>query len=148
MASTETNKAIVRRFYTEAWNEKNLDILEETHHPQWTHQDPSNPNDLQGGPEGNRARLSHLIAAFPDIHYTLEDVIAEGDRVVVRFTVTATHQGVFAGIPATGKAVSMAGIIIHRIQDGKIIEDWVVRDTLGLLQQLGVIPAPRKENEK
>jgi steroid delta-isomerase-like uncharacterized protein len=140
MTSTESHKRVVRRFYIEAWNNKKLEILEETHHPNWTHQDPSNPEDMHGGPEGNRARLAQVMAAFPDIHYTLEDLIAEGDRVVVRFTVTGTHQGVFAGIPATGKQVRMSGIIIHRIQDGKIIEDWVVRDTLGLMQQLGVIP--------
>lgn len=63
--------------------------------------------------------------------------------MVVRFTVTGTHQGAFAGIPATGRQVAMQGIIIHRLQDGKIIEDWVVRDTLGLMQQLGVIPSPQ-----
>ncbi|MBK6326408.1 MAG: ester cyclase [Chloroflexi bacterium] len=143
MTFVETNKAVVRRFYAEAWNQKKLEILEETHAPDWTHIDPSNPADLSGGPEANRARLSQLIAAFPDIHYTLEDVIAEGDKVVVRFTVTGTHQGAFAGIPATGRQVAMQGIIIHRLQDGKIIEDWVVRDTLGLMQQLGVIPSPQ-----
>ncbi len=145
MTTAETNKAIVRRFYTEVWNEKQLDILEETHHPHWTHQDPSEPAGLHGGPAGNRARLAYLMSAFPDIHYTLDDLIAEGDLVVARFTVRGTHQGNFAGIPATGKQVAMAGIIIHRIQEGKIIEDWVVRDTLGLMQQLGVIPMPGKE---
>ncbi|MBK6712738.1 MAG: ester cyclase [Chloroflexi bacterium] len=69
-------------------------------------------------------------------------MVAEGDKVVVRFTVTGTHQGFFAGIPATGKQVAMQGIIIHRLHNGKIIEDWVVRDTLGLMQQLGMIPVP------
>lgn len=80
MTFVETNKAVVRRFYAEAWNQKKLEILEETHAPDWTHIDPSNPADLSGGPEANRARLSQLIAAFPDIHYTLEDVIAEGGQ--------------------------------------------------------------------
>jgi steroid delta-isomerase-like uncharacterized protein len=142
MSSLDNNKALVRRFYTEAWNQQNLDILEETHAPDWVHYDPSNPADLRSGPQGNRERLTEVIAAFPDIHYTLEDLIAEGDRVVVRFTVRGTQQGAFGPIPATGRTVTMQGIIIHRIRDGKIAEDWVVRDTLGLMQQLGVIPAP------
>lgn len=74
--------------------------------------------------------------------YRLDDLIAEDDRVAVRFTVTGTHSGLFAGIPATGKQVSMQGMIFHRLRDGKIVKDWVVRDTLGLLQQLGAIPRP------
>lgn len=142
MTSTEANKAVVRRFYEQAWNRKQFDILAETHAPDWVHSDPSNPLDLSGGPEGNRARLVELSAAFPDIHYRLDDLIAEGDRVAVRFTVSGTHSGLFAGIPATGKQVSMPGMIFHRPRDGKIVEDWVVRDTLGLLQQLGAIPRP------
>ena len=143
MNSTETNKVVVRRFYEEAWNQKKFEILEETHAPEWVHHDPSTPVDLAGGPAGNRARLVELTAAFPDIHYTLERLVAEEDYVVVHFTVRATHQGFFAGIPATEKKVAMQGIVIHHLRDGQIVEDWVVRDTLGLMQQLGVIPSPR-----
>lgn len=142
MTLTETNKAVVTRFYEQAWNHQQFDILEETHAPDWIHHDPSNPLDLRGGSEGNRARLTELSAAFPDIHYRLDDLIAEDDRVAVRFTVSGTHSGLFAGIPATAKQVSMQGMIIHRLQDGKIVEDRVVRDTLGLLQQLEVLPRP------
>ena len=142
MSSLENNKALVRRFYEEAWNQKNLGILEDTHASDWVHYDPSNPADLRDGPQGNRERLAEVIVAFPDICYTLEDLIAEGDRVVARFTVRGTQRGAFGPIPATGRAVTMQGVIIHRIRDGKIAEDWVVRDTLGLMQQLGVIPAP------
>jgi steroid delta-isomerase-like uncharacterized protein len=144
MTSPEANKALVRRFYEQAWNHKNLDILDETHAPEWVHHDPSIPADLEGGATGNRERLAEVIEAFPDIHYTLEELIAERNQVVVRFTVRGTHQGEFAGIPATGKQVAMEGIVIHRLADGKIVEDWVVRDTLGLLRQLGVLPVPGK----
>lgn len=142
MTLSEANKAVIRRFYEQAWNQKQYDILEETHAADWIHHDPSNPLDLRNGPEGNRARMMEVGAAFPDIHFRLDDLIAEEDRVAIRFTISGTHSGPFAGIPATGKRVSIQGMIMHRLQDGKIVEDWAVRDTLGLLQQLGVIPMP------
>ncbi len=144
MTSIEGNKAVIRRFYEQAWNQKQFDILEETHAPDWIHHDPSNPLDLRGGSEGNRARLMEVSAAFPDVHLRLDDLIAEDDQVAVRFTISGTHAGPFAGIPATGKQISVQGMIVHRLQDGKIVEDWAVRDTLGLLQQLGVIPMPSR----
>ena len=142
MTPIEGNKAVIRRFYEQAWNQKQFDILEETHASGWMHHDPSNPLDLRGGPEGNRARLVEVSIAFPDVHFRLDDLIAEGDQVAVRFTISGTHLGPFAGIPATGKQISIQGMIVHRLQDGKIVEDWAVRDSLGLLQQLGVIPMP------
>lgn len=142
MSTIESNKTILRRFYEEAWNQKNLAILQETHAPDWTHHDPSNPNDLGDGPQGNQKRMTEVIAAFPDICFDVGDMIAEEDRVAVRLTIRGTHQGTFAGMPATGRQIAVQSIIIHRLRDGKIIEDWMVRDTLGLLQQLGVMPAP------
>ena len=82
-----------------------------------------------------------LFAAFPDIQYTLEDLLAEGDRVVARFTARGTQRGVFQGIPATGRAAAVSGIAIYRLAGGKIVEQWLEYDQLGLLQQLGVLPA-------
>ncbi|MFL5805307.1 MAG: ester cyclase [Roseiflexaceae bacterium] len=82
-----------------------------------------------------------LFAAFPDIQYTLEDLLAEGDRVVARFTARGTQRGVFQGIPATGSAAVVSGIAIYRLVSGKVVEQWLEYDQLGLLQQLGVIPA-------
>ena len=82
------------------------------------------------------------LTAFPDLHFTVEDLIAEGDKVVARLTVRGTQQGAFMGIPPTGKHVTVTGIDINRLAGGKSVEHWLNMDTLGLLQQLGVIPAP------
>ena len=85
------------------------------------------------------------FAAFPDLHETVEDIFAEGDKVVTRFTMRGTHQGELMGIPPTGKQVTMTGMTIHRIVSGKIVEDWVVADFLGMMQQLGTIPTDRED---
>jgi predicted ester cyclase len=82
------------------------------------------------------------LTAFPDLHFTIEDIIAEGDTVVVRQTARGTHQGDLMGIPPTGKQVSGTGITITRVVNGKAVEDWFNGDDLGLLQQLGVVPVP------
>lgn len=147
MSDTASNKAIVLQFYEEAWNKQNLSIVDKTHAPGWRHADPSNPTDIIGGPEGNKARLREVMKAFPDVHFKIEDVVAENEKVVVRFTLSGTHKGDFAGQKATDKRVSIDGIIIHRLENDKIIEDWVVRDTLSLLQQIGVIPMPGQRGQ-
>jgi len=82
------------------------------------------------------------LTAFPDLHFTVEDFIAEGDKVVARLTVRGTQQGIFMGIPPTGKHATVTAIDINRMAGGKSVEHWLNMDTLGLLQQLGVIPAP------
>lgn len=86
--------------------------------------------------------IGGFLAAFPDFHATIEDMVAEGDKVVVRVTATGTHQGDFMGIPATGKPFKYQEIHIARIADGKMAEHWGVEDTLGMLQQLGVVQLP------
>jgi steroid delta-isomerase-like uncharacterized protein len=85
-----------------------------------------------------------VFAAFPDMQYTLNDLLAEADRVVARFTAHGTQSGAFQGIPATGKAVAMSAITIYRVAGGKMVEQWLEYDMFGLLQQLGVIPAPEQ----
>jgi steroid delta-isomerase-like uncharacterized protein len=85
-----------------------------------------------------------VFTAFPDIQYTLNDLLAEGDRVVARFTARGTQTGAFQGIPATGKAVTMSAIAIYRVAGGKVVEQWLEYDMLGVLQQLGVVPAPEQ----
>ncbi len=94
------------------------------------------------GPEGIKQALRGLHSAFPDLDATLDDLIAEGDKVVARYTIRGTHAGLFLGIAGTGKRVTLAAIGIYRLADGKFVESWVQMDTLGLLQQLGVVPAP------
>ncbi len=102
----------------------------------------SPPGEEIHGREGIEQFYGALRAAFPDLRITIEDQVAEGDRVVTRWTARGTHTGAFQGIPPTGKQGRMTGIDIDRIADGKVVECWVNSDDLGLLQQLGVIPTP------
>jgi steroid delta-isomerase-like uncharacterized protein len=131
--SIEENKAVVRRFYEE-WNKQNLSIVEELVAPHWVCHGapPFSPDPKQ--------MLTALWTAFPDARIAVEDLMAEGDKVVSRLTMRGTHRGDLMGIPPTGQQASLTGIEIDRIEDGKIVETWVSRDDLGFLQQLGVIP--------
>jgi len=136
----EANKALVRRIYEEVLNQRNLAVADEV-----TTLDSLNhegPDELRDGPEGVRNVVRMLSAAFPDYHMTIEDMIAEGDKVVVRSTLSGTHQGAFFGIPPTGKTFTQGQIHILRIENGKVAEHWAMRDDLGMMQQLGAIPAP------
>ncbi len=138
--STEANKASVRRFYDEVFNKKNRAAIDEFIAP--NHVDHAAPLGLLGGIEGAKQTLTMYLTAFPDLHFTVEGIIAEGDKVVARLTARGTQQGAFMGIPPTGKQVTVTAIDISRIVGGKSVEHWLEMDTLGLLQQLGVIPAP------
>ena len=136
--STEENKRVVRRFYEEVLNSKAVDVL-----PELAVADYEEHDMLPGqgtGLAGLRDRVTMLNTAI-DQQFTLEDVIAEGDRVVVRWTTKATQLGEFLGIPATGKNYKIPGIDIYRMKDGKLAEHWHVIDMLSMLQQLGVIPS-------
>ena len=138
--STEDNKAVVRRFYEEVMNQKKRAVLDEVFDLNVV--DHFAPPGTPGGLEGARQTLGMFLSAFPDLHFTVEDLIAEGDKVVARATLSGTQQGTFMGIPPTGKHVTIGGIDINRFVGGKSIEHWVEMDTLGLMQQLGVIPPP------
>jgi predicted ester cyclase len=138
--STEVNKASVRRFYDEVFNKKNRAVIDEFIAP--NHVDHAAPPGMPAGLAGAKQLLGMYLTAFPDFHLTVEDMIAEGDRVVARFTMRGTQQGVFMDIPPTGKQVTVTAIDINRIAGGKSIEHWLEMDTLGLLQQLGVVPTP------
>ena len=134
--STEDNKANVRRGF-EAVNQKKLAVFDELLNPDVV---VHNASTTVQGLEAYKQFLSMYITAFPDLQFTIEDIIAEGDTVVVRYTTRGTHQGNFMGIPPTGKRVSVTGIFIDRIVNGKAVEQWFNTDDLGLLQQLGVVP--------
>ena len=140
--STEVNKASMRRFYEEAFNKKNRAAIDEFIDP--TQVDHAAPPGTPGGLEGAKHTVTMYLTAFPDLHFTVEDFIAEGDKVVARLTVRGTQQGIFMGIPPTGKHATVTAIDINRMAGGKSVEHWLEMDTLGLLQQLGVIPAPGK----
>ncbi len=137
--STEENKALIRRFYEEVFNKRNLAALAEFYASD--HIDHTLPPGLPVGPEGTRQAIAVMLAGLPDLYITIEDMIAEGDKVVTRFTTHGTQQGTLGSIPPTGKQVAVSTIEITRIADGKIVEDWGLDDRLGMLQQLGLVPA-------
>lgn len=135
--STEENKNIVRR-YQEILNSNDLDALDEVLSEKFL-----TPRMMPGMPPGREgAKQIHqaTLRGMPDWHTKIEELIAEGDNVVARVTMTGTHTGDFFGFPATGKTIRFTGIYIARIADGKIIEHWGEEDSLGLLQQLGAMP--------
>lgn len=136
--SMEENKAIIRRGFEEGVVQGNLDVMNEIIAPNYV-----NHNFPGGaGPEGFKQTIMMFKSAFPDMGLTIEDMIAEGDRVATRGTWTGTHRGDFMGIPATGKHVRISYSDIWRLENGKAVENWVQMDILGLMQQLGVAPAP------
>jgi steroid delta-isomerase-like uncharacterized protein len=140
--STEANKAIVVQLYEEIFNKGDLDLADKLVASNAVNHDPQQPPDVPSGPQGLKATVTMLRSAFPDDHHTIEDLVAEGDKVVVRTTLTGTHQGSFLGLAPTGKHITNTSIHIFRIASGKIVEVWANRDDLGVLQQLGAIPAP------
>jgi steroid delta-isomerase-like uncharacterized protein len=138
--STEQNKALALRFIEEIWNQKNLAVAKELMAATYVFHTPGSPPGLQPGPEGFQQFASAFFTAFPDVHTSIEDQLAEGDKVVTRWTSRGTNTGSLFGMPATGKSAIITGITIDRIADGKIVESWDELDQLGMLQQLGVIP--------
>jgi steroid delta-isomerase-like uncharacterized protein len=136
--SAEQNKMSIQRWVEVAWNNGNLAIADEVYSADYLLHDPAGP--IQG-PEALKQFVATFQTAYPDIHATIEDMIAEGNKVVWRYTVRGTHQGEFMGIAPTGKSITLTGILISRFADGKVVEDWNNYDALGMLQQLGVIPS-------
>ena len=135
--STEHNKALVRRVNEEGLNQHNPALVDELCAPDIIYH---NASTTMQGREPYKQYLSMLLAGGPDLHITIEDQIAEGDKVVTRYTTRGTHQGSFMGIPPTGKHITVTGIVITRFANCKEVEEWANADWLGLLQQLGVVP--------
>ena len=138
--SAEENKRISRRVVEEGFSQGNVDVFDELVADNFQNHDTSAPPDLPPGREGLKELARFYKSAFPDAEVVVEDQIAEGDRVVTRYSARGTHQGDFAGIPATGRQVTVSGIGIDRIEGGKIVESWNEVNQLGMLQQLGAIP--------
>jgi steroid delta-isomerase-like uncharacterized protein len=135
--STEQNKMLARRLFEEMWNSKSLAVVDELVAPNFVFH-----NSVQTlyGPEGFKQFAMTYHTAFPEAHFTIEDVIAEGDTVALRWSARGTHTGELLGIPPTGKEVTVTGITITLISNGKSVESWGEFDALGMLQQIGVIP--------
>ena len=137
--TAEDNKARMRRYYIEVWQHGNMAVSDELIAPDAVDHMPL-PGQAAG--RAGHDQLVHLIRrAFPDAEYTIDDLIAEGDRTVGRWTMRATHRGELMGVPPTGNAVVMSGIDIVRWQNGQLVEIWHIEDRLSMLQQLGVIPS-------
>jgi steroid delta-isomerase-like uncharacterized protein len=140
--SLDVNKAIVRRVFEEGLNRGEVDAIVALTAPDFVDHDIHVQTGIAGGPEDMREALIAIRRGFPDIHVSIEGIIAEGDQVAVRNTWRGTHQREFNGIPPTGQRVEITGIVIWRIVGGKIAERRACIDTLRLLQQLNVIPSP------
>ena len=139
---SKKNKAIVTRLFEEAWNKGNLDVVDECSSDALVYRNPFLPEEVKGV-EGYKNLVAAVHAAYPDIHFQVDDLIAEGDKVVTRWTGTGTNLGEFRGVAPTGRKMRLTGISIVRFEGGKQAEVWVNQDDLGWMQQLGVVSFPK-----
>lgn len=142
--SIEENKELLSR-WVEVWNAGHLDAVNEFLAPDYVRHDPNGP-EIRGAEMGQQL-IAMYRAALPDLHLTIEDLVAEGDTAAVRLTARGTQQGELLGIPPTGNQVTVMAMELFRFAHGKIAEQWVTMDALGLLQQLGAIPGPEQGGE-
>ena len=138
---SEANKDLARRFMEEVWNKENVDFIDKVVASNYVVHDPNSPEGISGGVEGAKQFVEMYRSAFPDTQMTVEDLVAEGDKVVTRWTARGTHQGVLMGIPPSGNRVEVTGISVDRIEGGKFVESWSNYDTLGMMQQIGAVPS-------
>ena len=138
---TTANTTIVRRFFDEVCNGRKPEVADEIFARDHMHHDPANPG-IVNGPEAMKQLTSIYQNAFSDALWTMDEMMVSGDRVIVRWTGTGTHDGVLAGVSPTGKKVKTTGIWIYRVAQGKIAESWDVWDAFGLFQQLGAVSLP------
>jgi len=138
--SPDDNKAILRTYVETIFNQKRVDRADDLVAPDYL--DHAALPGQAPGLEGAKQKWAMYLAGIPDLRVTIEEMVAEGDKVAVRRSYEGTHQGELLGIPATGKHLQLGGISIFRLAGGKIAEHWEQLDRLTLMQQLGVIPAP------
>jgi steroid delta-isomerase-like uncharacterized protein len=136
----ERLKALVRTEFAEVWNEGNLDAVDTLYASDYLGRDSGSPEPVRGR-EALKRFFAEQRAALPDLHARIDDLVAEGDRVVVRWTTSGTQRGELLGVQPTGKQVTMAGISILRVAGGQIAEEWTTWDALAVLRTLGVAPA-------
>ena len=133
-------KEISRRVTEDVWNQRKLEAVDELVAADYVHHDP-NSQDFEKGPKGYRELIRRYLTAFSDLNFTIHEQIAEGDTVVSRWTATGTHNGELSGIAPTGRRFEVTGTTTARVRQGKFAESWSNWDALGLMQQLGVVPA-------
>ena len=139
-SQAERNKTVIRRFVEQVQNGKDFDVYDELNDPDFVNL--SSPPGVPSDREGGKQFLQALAQAYPDATFTIDDMIAEGDQVVTKKTMSGTNTADFAGVPATGRRVTFQYVDIMRVRDGRIVQHWAVVDQLNWLTQLGVLPAP------
>jgi steroid delta-isomerase-like uncharacterized protein len=137
----ETNKRLVRRLHESVWNDGDLDVVDDVIAESYVEHNPAVPEEIRGR-EAYKANVAAFREEFSGFEIVTEDVIAEGDIVVVRHTGRGTHDGEFMGIEPTGNSFEISGVVVLRIEDGQVVEAWVNVDALGLLAQLGAVTPP------
>ena len=138
--STNDNKNVIRTFIEVVINQGRLERADDIVIEDFVELDPL-PGQAQGR-EGLKEVIRQMRSAFPDINWTVDEMLAEGDKVLTRFTWSGTHEGAFLGVPATGRRITVKGMVIDRLVAGKMAESRILMDTLGMMQQLGALPFP------
>jgi steroid delta-isomerase-like uncharacterized protein len=138
--TTETNKALVRRWIEAGWNGHDLTLIDTLYDPNVVQHDPSSPLPVSSS-EALKQYIGGFLTAFPDLYFTIDDLLAESDKVLWRFTAEGAHTGPLIGIPPSGERAVVTGMALFRVANDKIAEVWVNFDALGMLQAIGVIPA-------
>ncbi len=140
--SVEENEAVVRRYFDDFWDHRNVALAPEIFADDFVFYAPIVPDGIHGFEAYRQSVVAPLLAAFPDLQFVPGEAICQGDRVAMQFTMSGTHQGSFEGIPPTGKRFTVPGMVMARVAAGKIEELRGVFDGVGMMQQLGVLPAP------
>ena len=145
---SEASKEKVRRVLEEAFGQGKVEVIDEVLHSDFVCYDPNSESGEIRGAETIKREIEYFRQAFPDFLWRVEDQVAEGDKVVSRYTMGGTHQGEFFGVPATGKRVEITGIQIDRFDEsGKLVEEWPEYDLLGAMQQMGAIPESQQAGD-
>ncbi len=142
----EANKAVVMRAWEEGFNQGNLDVLDEVFDESYVELTPYGKAE-QGGPERTKQAYEWMHSVFGDIHFEVEQMMAEGDFVFSRAMASGTHVGEFMGVPATGRPVRFAAVVVSRISNGKHVQDWSFIDTMAILRQIGEVSVEPREKE-
>lgn len=138
---SDANRELGRRILRELWSQGRLEVADELYAPEYVDHVSRGPEDEEvRGPDGIKGAVTLFRSAFPDLEYTVEEVMAERDLVMTRFTARGTHRGPFLGAAPTGREIGYTGTDINRVVDGRVVESWVHYDALSLLQQLGLVP--------
>ena len=144
---SEENKENMRRVLEEAFGQGRVEVVDEVLHSNFVCWDPNSESGEIRGADTIKSEIEYFRNAVPDLTYTVDDQIVEGDMVVSRYTASGTHQGEFFGVPATGKRAEISGINIDRVEGGKVVEEWASYDLQGAMRQLGAIPELGQEEE-